>query len=127
MVILKKIRNNILVNEMHFDILSKCQYTYAHKLSKQVTATWSSTITILKEFEELGLIYKFKQGRVFIIDLTDKGKTLIKFYQESLKPLIKSANDVNDVVNANLIDEDKIKQAEAMEEDFNEQEISNNK
>lgn len=112
---LKKIRNNILINEMHFDILSKCTYTYAHKLSKQVTATWSSTITILKEFQELGLIYKFKQGRVFIIDLTDKGKELIKFYHEYLKPLIIKVRDINDVVKANLIDEDKIKEQEGFD------------
>lgn len=79
-----KTRGNLLFNDLHFYLLSQCNYNYAHKISKTTTATWNSVSRILKEFESLGLIKKTKQGRSNILELTDLGKDLVKFYQEKL-------------------------------------------
>lgn len=44
--------------------------------------TWAHAVRILKEFEKMGIINTAKMGRVRIIELTDKGKRLIKLADE---------------------------------------------
>jgi DNA-binding MarR family transcriptional regulator len=112
MVKIQRIRNNLLFNELHFEILNRCRYTYAHKISKGLEATWASVITLLKEFEELQLIRRVKQGRVFMLDLTPKGEALCQCYSSLMIPLKKEINDINQVFAAGLTDEDKIEKAE---------------
>jgi len=110
------IRKNLLFNELHFTILSRCNYTYAHKISKGLDATWTSVVTILREFEELQLIKRIKQGRVYMIDLTPLGKELVSFYNTAFLPLTKQVNDINDVVSHNIRTQDDIDKMEGKED-----------
>ena len=86
-MILRKIRNNLLFNESHFEILKNCNYSYANKISKSVNLTWSYISEILNCYEYLGLIKRIKQGRIMIIDLTDDGKKLVAIYHQLYIPL----------------------------------------
>lgn len=81
------IPSNFLFNDLHFEILEKCNYSYAQKINKQIDCTWKTCYDIIKLLEFYKLIKKTRQGRIDLLDLTEKGKIVIKFYQETLKPL----------------------------------------
>jgi len=97
-MILRKIRNNLLFNESHFEILKNCNYSYANKITKSVKMTWCYVGEILNCYEYLGLIKRFKQGRILIIDLTDEGKKLISVYQQYYLPIKKKIEEFKPIL-----------------------------
>ncbi len=82
----------LLFNKLHFSILCRCNYTYANKICKEISGNWSTVSPLLNNFFERGLIRKVKQGRHFIVELTDKGKIFVDFYNKNHK-LLEAENE----------------------------------
>jgi predicted transcriptional regulator len=49
---------------------------YATQVSKEIDCTYSHTVKLLDELEELGLVSFKKQGRIKIINMTEDGEDL---------------------------------------------------
>lgn len=49
---------------------------YASSLAKQVDCTYSHVVKILQEMEKSGIVSFKKEGRLKILELTDKGKAI---------------------------------------------------
>ncbi|MBD3155984.1 MAG: hypothetical protein GF368_05015 [Candidatus Aenigmarchaeota archaeon] len=60
---------------------------YATQVSKEIDCTYSHTIKLLDEFEELNLVTFKKQGRIKIINLTEDGEDLAHSVEGTLMKL----------------------------------------
>lgn len=49
---------------------------YASVLAKQIDCTYSHVVKILQEMEKSGLVSFKKQGRLKLLELTDKGRNI---------------------------------------------------
>ena len=55
--------------------------TYASSLAKTVDCTYSHVVKILQQMEEEGLVEFDKQGRLKLLNLTDKGQDVAAFIE----------------------------------------------
>jgi len=60
---------------------------YATQVSKDIDCTYSHTIKLLDEFEDLNLVTFKKQGRIKIINLTEDGEDLAHSVEGTLMKL----------------------------------------
>lgn len=60
---------------------------YASALSTNIGCTYSHTVRLLQDFEQLGLIETKKEGRKKIIELTDKGRDVASNISEVMEKL----------------------------------------
>ncbi|MHC1567560.1 MAG: MarR family transcriptional regulator [Candidatus Syntropharchaeia archaeon] len=61
--------------------IERMERPYAHRIAKEVDATFSHTINVLSEMEDLGLIKFSKSGRTKYIELTDYGKKIVEAFK----------------------------------------------
>ena len=55
--------------------------TYAIQVSKKINVTYSHLVTLVREFERIGLITAEKTGRIKYLIITEKGKNMAKNLQ----------------------------------------------
>ena len=71
--------------------VGEMEHAYAALVAKRIDSTFPHTCSILGELEAQGLIKSRPEGRVNYLDLTDRGKSVVKALQELL-PLLQRPN-----------------------------------
>ncbi len=62
---------------------------YAHILAKEIDCSYAHLVKVLNAFEESGLVEFDKEGRVKLVNLTDKGEELAHDLETVLRHLAK--------------------------------------
>jgi predicted transcriptional regulator len=62
--------------------VSEIDPAYASLVAKRINSTFPHTCSILNEMESLGLIKSRPAGRINYLELTDRGKNVVKALQE---------------------------------------------
>ncbi len=61
--------------------------TYGSKISRKINCTYSHTIKLTQQIEELGIIGREKVGRKTLLKLTKKGKEITEYLNKIIKRL----------------------------------------
>ncbi len=73
------------------EIKRRNKNNYASMLSRDVGCTYSHTVKVLSEFNDMGLIEFDKEGRKKLIELTEKGEQIA----DRMEGLVKEMNGDN--------------------------------
>jgi DNA-binding PadR family transcriptional regulator len=67
--------------------VGEIEHAYAALVSKRIDSTFPHTCSILSELEAQGMIKSRPEGRINYLELTDRGKSVVKALQELLRLL----------------------------------------